>query len=164
MMVMIIKKVKGNVIMNITSFNKQFSDKLSICLSVCCILHCIALPFVILMIPRFASFWINDENVHVVLVLLAIPISLFAMAKSLAKHHNYKCISLAGIGLLMLVVAIFMHDIGFIGEHTGEELGHDDHDEHNGLGETLETIFTVIGGLVLLVAHFLNIRLTNKSS
>ena len=161
MMVMIIKKVKGNVIMNITSFNKQFSDKLSICLSVCCILHCIALPFVILMIPRFASFWINDENVHVVLVLLAIPISLFAMAKSLAKHHNYKCISLAGIGLLMLVVAIFMHDIGFSGEHGHEEHGHE---EHGGLGETLETVFTVIGGLVLLSAHFINIRLTNKSS
>ena len=147
--------------MNITHFNKQFSDKLSICLSVCCILHCIALPLVILMIPSFASFWINDENVHVVLVLLAIPISLFAMGKSLAKHHNYQCIYLAGIGLLMLVVAIFTHDIVFIGEHGGEGLGHD---ENDGLGETLETIFTVFGGLVLLGAHFLNIRLTNKSS
>ena len=114
------------------------------------------------MIPSFASFWVNDENVHVVLVLLAIPISLFAMGKSLAKHHNYQCISIAGIGLLMLVVAIFMHDIGFIGERAGEEeLGHDKHDA---LGETLETIFTVFGGLVLLGAHFLNIRLTNKSS
>ena len=30
--------------------------------------------------------------------------------------------------------------------------------------ETLETIFTVIGGLVLLSAHFINIRLINKST
>ncbi len=147
--------------MNIMYFKKQISDKLSICLSLCCILHCIALPVLILMIPSISSFWINDENVHIVLVIFAVPISLFAMGKSLKIHNNYKCISLAGVGLLLLVAAIFMHDIGFSGEHGHEEHGHE---EHGGLGETLETVFTVIGGLVLLSAHFINIRLTNKSS
>ena len=123
------------------------------------------------MIPSISSFWINDENVHIVLVILAVPISLFAMGKSLRVHHNYKCISLAGVGLLLLVAAIFMHDIGFMGEHGHEENGNQEHgheehghEEHGGLGETLETIFTVIGGLVLLSAHFINIRLTNKST
>ena len=161
--------------MKFTEAKKQFSDKLSICLSVCCILHCIAIPFLILLIPSVASLWINDESVHVVLVLLAIPISLFAMSVSLRKHHNYKCIALAVIGLVLLVLAIFMHDIGFSGEyghveHANEEHGnekHEDgehgHEEHGGLGETLETVFTVLGGLILLSAHFLNIRLTNKS-
>ena len=89
--------------MKLTETKKQFSDKLSMCLSVCCILHCIALPFLILLIPSIASLWINDESVHVVLVLLAIPISLFAMSVSLKKHHNYKCIVLAIIGLALLV-------------------------------------------------------------
>ena len=162
--------------MKFTEAKKQFSDKLSICLSVCCILHCIALPFLILLIPSVASLWINNESVHVVLVLLAIPISLFAMGVSLRKHHNYKCIALAVIGLALLVLAIFMHDIGFSGEHghvehANEEYGnekHEDgehgHEEHGGLGETLETVFTVLGGMILLSAHFLNIRLTNKAT
>ncbi len=154
--------------MNITHIKKQFSDKLSICLSICCILHCIALPVVILLIPSVASFWINDENVHIILVLLAIPISLFAMGKSLRIHHNYKCISLAVIGLLLLVLAIFMHDIGFGGEHVLAEHGdhdeHSDHNEHSGLGESLEIAFTVLGGLILLSAHIFNVRITNKSS
>ena len=156
--------------MKLTEAKKQFSDKLSICLSVCCILHCIALPFLILLIPSVASLWINDESVHVVLVLLAIPISLFAMSVSLKKHHNYKCIALAVIGLVLLVLAIFMHDIGFSGEHghvehanEKREYGEHSHEEHGGLGETLETVFTVLGGLILLSAHFLNIRLTNKA-
>ena len=140
--------------------NKDYiSDKVSICLSLCCILHCIALPALILVVPNIASFWINDENVHVFLVLLAIPISLFAMSKSLRKHHNYKCICLAGIGLLLLVLAIFMHDIGFNGEHSQGEHGHD---EHSGLGEILETVFTVIGGLVLFGAHLLNLKEISK--
>ena len=168
--------------MDITQVKRQFSDKLSICLSLCCILHCIALPVIILMIPSFASLWINNEKIHVILVLFAVPISLFAMAKSLRIHHNYKCISLAVIGLSLLVSAIFMHDINFGSEssHIGheeathhEESGHKDathheevghgHHEHGGIGETLETIFTVIGGLILLGAHYLNIRSIRES-
>ena len=180
--------------MDITQVKKQFSDKLSICLSLCCILHCIALPAIILMIPSFASLWINNEKVHVILVLFAVPISLFAMAKSLRIHHNYKCISLAVIGLSLLIGAIFMHDINFGSEssHIGhgeathnEEAGHKDathhdeeaehkdthheevghgHHEHGGIGETLETIFTVLGGLILLGAHYLNIRSIREST
>ena len=180
--------------MNITQVKKQFSDKLSICLSLCCILHCIALPAIILMIPSFASLWVNNEKVHVILVLFAVPISLFAMAKSLRIHHNYKCISLAIIGLSFLVIAIFMHDINFGSEsnHIGngeathhEEVGHEEvahneeaghkeatnheeaehgHHEHGGIGETLETIFTVLGGLILLGAHYLNIRSIGEST
>ena len=180
--------------MDIAQVKKQFSDKLSICLSLCCILHCIALPVIILMIPSFASLWINNEKVHVILVLFAVPISLFAMAKSLRVHHNYKCISLAVIGLSLLVGAIFMHDINFGSEnsHIGhkeathhEEVGHKEathheeaghkeathheedeheHHEHGGIGETLETIFTVLGGLILLGAHYLNIRSIREST
>ena len=169
--------------MNIAQVKKQFSDKLSICLSLCCILHCIALPVIILMIPSFASLWINNEKVHVILVLFAVPISLFAMAKSLRVHHNYKCISLAVIGLSLLVSAIFMHNINFGSEssHIGhkeathhEEAGHEEathheeaehgHHEHGGIGETLETIFTVLGGLILLGAHYLNIRSIREST
>ena len=169
--------------MNIAQVKKQFSDKLSICLSLCCILHCIALPVIILMIPSLASLWINNEKVHVILVLFAVPISLFAMAKSLRIHHNYKCISLAVIGLSLLASAIFMHDINFgsEGSHIAqeeathhEEVGHEEaapheedehgHHEHGGIGETLETIFTVLGGLILLGAHYLNIRSIREST
>ena len=171
--------------MDIAQVKKQFSDKLSICLSLCCILHCIALPVIILMIPSIASLWINNEKVHVILVLFAVPISLFAMAKSLRIHHNYKCISLAVIGLSFLVIAIFMHNIHFSSEstHIGheeiahhEEAGHKEatathheeaehgHHEHGGIGETLETIFTVLGGLILLGAHYLNIRSIREST
>ena len=169
--------------MNIAQVKKQFSDKLSICLSLCCILHCIALPVIILMIPSLASLWINNEKVHVILVLFAVPISLFAMAKSLRVHHNYKCISLAVIGLSLLVVAIFMHNINFGSENSHiaheeathhEEAGHEEaahheedehgHHDHGGIGETLETIFTVLGGLILLCAHYLNIRSIREST
>ena len=159
--------------MNIAQAKKQFSDKLSMCLSLCCILHCIALPVIILMIPSFASLWINNEKVHVILVLFAVPISLFAMAKSLRIHHNYKCISLAVIGLSFLVIAIFMHNINFGSESShighGEATHHDEeaehgHHDHGGIGETLETIFTVLGGLILLGAHYLNIRSIREST
>ena len=146
---------------------KNITDKFSICISMCCIMHCLALPVLIVLLPSISSLWINDEIVHVYLVLLAIPISLFAMVKSLKVHNNYKCISLAVIGLLLLIAAIFMHDIGsFFGEQShGEEQGHGEehgHDEHHGIGGLLEKIFTVLGALVLVGAHILNLRFSKK--
>ena len=118
----------------------NIGDKISICLSICCILHCIALPIFILIIPSFASFWINDEQVHLYLVLLAIPISLFTMFKSLKHHNSYKCISLAGLGLLLLISAIYIHD----------------------LGEIFEKSFTIVGATILFIAHFINMRFIKK--
>ena len=146
---------------------KNITDKFSICLSMCCILHCLALPVLIVLLPSISSLWINDEIVHVYLVLLAIPISLFAMVKSLKVHNNYKCISLAVVGLLLLVAAIFMHDIGSFFSEQGHvnEHGHVDehgHDEHNGIGELLEKCFTVLGALILVGAHILNLRFSKK--
>ena len=140
---------------------KNITDKFSICLSMCCIMHCLALPILIVILPSISSLWINDEIVHVYLVLLAIPISLFAMIKSLKVHNDYKCISLAVIGLLLLSVAIFMHDIGsFFGEHGHVEKH--GHSEHDGIGELLEKFFTVLGALVLVTAHILNLRFSKK--
>ena len=146
---------------------KNITDKFSICVSMCCILHCLALPVLIVLLPSISSLWINDEIVHVYLVLLAIPISLFAMVKSLKVHNNYKCISLAVTGLLLLIAAIFMHDIGsFFGEQGhNEEQGHGEehgHDEHHGIGGLLEKIFTVLGALVLVSAHILNLKFSKK--
>jgi hypothetical protein len=159
--------MKDIIAKNMNMNMKNITDKFSICLSMCCILHCLALPVLIVLLPSISSLWINDEIVHVYLVLLAIPISLFAMVKSLKVHNNYKCISLAVIGLLLLIAAIFMHDIGsFFGEQGhGEEKGHVEehgHDEHHGIGGLLEKIFTVLGALILVGAHILNLRFSKK--
>ena len=132
--------------MDIAQVKKQFSDKLSICLSLCCILHCIALPVIILMIPSIASLWINNEKVHVILVLFAVPISLFAMAKSLRIHHNYKCISLAVIGLSLLVSAIFMHNINFGSESSHIGHGEATHNEEAGHKDAKLGIINIITG------------------
>ena len=104
------------------------------------------------------------KRTYVLLVLSAIPISLTAMFKSLNKHHNYKCFILAGLGLFLLFIAIFMRDTDIGLEQLHDYHGIEDHahDKLGGLGETLETIFSILGGLVLLGAHFLKIKLSKK--
>ena len=90
------------------------------------------------------------------------PATLIATKRNSPGASWSRCISLAGIGLFLLVIAIFMHDLGLNAEHShNEENGHE---EHSGIGEILETIFTVMGGLILLGAHLFNIKLTKQAS
>ena len=70
------------------------------------------------------------------IVLLAIPFSFFAMFNNLRKHNNVKCIIMAGIGFSLLFLAIQMHDIGLV----------------------YETTFTIIGAIILITSHLINMR------
>ena len=115
---------------------KNKTDKLAISLSFCCIAHCIILPLLILLFPSISSLWINNGQFHLYIVILAIPFSFFAMFKNLKKHNNLKCIIMAGIGFSLLFLAVKMHDIGLV----------------------YETTFTIIGAIILITSHLINIR------
>jgi len=86
--------------------------------------------------PSISSLWINNEQFHLYIVILAIPFSFFAMFKNLKKHNNLKCIIMAGIGFSLLFLAVKMHDIGLV----------------------YETTFTIIGAIILITSHLINIR------
>ena len=100
--------------MNIAQVKKQFSDKLSICLSLCCILHCIALPVIILMIPSFASLWINNEKVHVILVLFAV----------MKNNKIFSYIALSWAFFYITFAMIQQHRAEVIGIEIAKSRGH----------------------------------------
>ena len=126
------------------SFNRQISclcsnkrtDKIAICLSLCCIAHCIVMPSLILLLPSVSSLWINNELFHLYIVLLAIPFSFYAILKNFKKNNNLKCVIMAGIGFTLLFLAIILHEFG----------------------EIYEIAFTIFGAIVLVFSHFLNMK------
>jgi|TARA_B100001939_G_scaffold259078_1_gene226023 hypothetical protein len=112
------------------------ADKSAIVLSFLCALHCLLLPAAIVLYPSTLGFLPGDESVHFALLFLVIPISAYALVKG-GKVHKSRKVFITGIsGLLVLVAAVV--------------LGHDI------LGEIGEKILTVLGSIIVIIAHVQN--------
>ena len=112
------------------------TDKLAMTLSLVCVVHCLFLPSFIILTAGFLSFSIDNEFIHNLILLAAVPVSIFALT---AGYRNHKTISflLTGIiGLFILIFAVFL----------GESI----------LGEIGEKIFTLLGSIFVAYSHFKN--------
>ena len=123
---------------------QSLSDKTAISLSLACTLHCLVLPLVAVFLPSFIAIPLQDEIFHVWMIIGVIPISAYALTMGCKKHKHYKILLLGGIGLLTLSVVAF--------------LGHDL------LGEKLEKTFTVLGTIIIAIAHIWNYRLCQNQT
>ena len=115
---------------------QAIADKSAIALSFLCALHCLLLPAAIVLYPSTLGFLPGDESVHFALLFLVIPVSAYALIKG-GKVHKSRKVFITGIsGLLVLVAAVV--------------LGHDI------VGEIGEKILTVLGSIILIIAHVQN--------
>jgi hypothetical protein len=111
-------------------------DKLAIGLSVLCLVHCLALPVALLLAPALGSVVLGTESpVHWLLLGLALPVSGYALWHGYRHHGRRTALLLGGVGLTSMLVAV---------SHL--------------ISPRLETLLTVVGVALLLIAHVLNIR------
>ncbi|MQP74533.1 MerC family mercury resistance protein [Stenotrophomonas sp. MYb238] len=108
-------------------------DASAVALSTLCLLHCLALPLLAALLPLFGA-WSEAEWVHGVFVLIAAPLSGYALWRA----HRHRPLPaalwlLAGAGLALLLAGAS----GVPGEHA-------------------ETPLTVAGSLALAGAHLWN--------
>lgn len=109
----------------------KWLDFTSIGLSGLCVVHCLALPFLAALLPMLGIF-ADNEWVHPVLVLLAAPMSLWAIIASHA-WRKWKVSALIAVGLALLGLAAFV----------------DAFDEY-------EVAMSVIGASCIAAAHIIN--------
>ena len=98
-------------------------------LSALCLLHCLALPLLVTIMPLVAQ-TAESELVHQLLVVATVPVSLRVIWKTLAAHRNRLFVGavLGGLGLLLL--AAFSEAVS-----------------------AYEEPITVVGGVLLCSAH-----------
>jgi len=124
--------------MNIST---RLLDIISIVISFACIVHCLFFPALLILLPTLLSS-INNELIHIILLVFIYPISIYAIYFGFKKHHN-KALVVQGIsGIFILTLALFMHELSF-------------------LGLELEAILTIMGAVVLAHAHFKNFRISS---
>ena len=105
-------------------------DACAIGLSSACTLHCLGLPLFVALLPTtlFAS---SSHDVHLVMVLLAVPVTLLVVWSERGGDAHRKLFSVSALaGLCLLILAV-----------TAAQ------------SETLETLLTVSGAVLLAAAH-----------
>ena len=112
------------------------SDKVAVTLSTACVLHCFFAPSFIILTSGFLSISIDNELVHYLILLLAVPISSFAFYLGWKNHKNTSFLPFGIIGLLALAAAVLM----------GEAM----------LGEAGERAITLLGSLLVAYSHYRN--------
>lgn len=114
-------------------------DKTAICLSGACLMHCLALPVLMVLAPWINAGIFGETWFHLSLVALVVPISLFAFRTGL-RQHGRKNMLLPGLAGLALVMLAGIMEFAHIGSHE------------------LAAGLTSVGGILLIIAHWRNLR------
>jgi len=119
-------------------------DKTAIVFSTLCVLHCLALPLLMVLLPALAILPLNQEMFHLGMVMCVLPTSIYAITLGCKKHKKLSVAYTAGLGLIALVAAVVF----------GE--GH--------LGEIGEKLLTTFGAVIIASAHLKNYKLCQQSN
>jgi hypothetical protein len=117
-------------------------DQLAVLLSGLCLLHCLLLPFAMVLLPFLGQF--SEDHLHAELLIVVIPVSAAALATGYRKHGLGEVVAWGLGGLLLLIIG------GTVA--------------HNVYGLIADRVLTVVGSLILAVTHYRNFRLTASCS
>ena len=121
-----------------TDSHRKLLDTTAVLLSGICLLHCLALPVLLTVLPIFNTQLLDEETFHLIMLVVILPVSVIALAIGCRQHKDRTTLILGTIGLgILTATAIFGHDW---------------------FGLTGERLVTSLGGLVLAAAHIQNYR------
>ncbi len=114
--------------------NSQLFDKVGMSASVACAIHCALLPIVITVLPIIGLEFLANPMLELSMIVLSIGLACIALSGAYKKHRK------------ILPFVILM--LGF----CSIAMGH--------LIEDLENYLIPLGGLLIAMAHFINLKLT----
>lgn len=103
-----------------------------------CALHCALMPFVVTVLPLLGLSFLASEPVEWALVALSATLGIGSLCLGYRAHRSRRALAVLSAGLALLV-------LGRVAEERGWEL----------YGVPL----MVCGGLTIMTAHFINLRL-----
>ena len=120
----------------------SFWDKAAVILSGLCLVHCLALPVVVAFLPFVSE--LTGDHLHAELLLVVIPISVFAFFIGYRRHRSLKIVGFGVLGMAVLALG---------GTYV-----------HSRFGIGADRAVTVAGSAVLAIAHFFNSRRTRHAA
>ena len=121
--------------------SRRFLDRLSISASLICAVHCAVLPLAITILPLVGLGFLAHGAFELGMILLSILIGTLSLGTSYRLHRRLNPILMMISGGVILL-------FNFIG-----------HESHSELAETLHPYIAAIGGLMVVAAHRVNMKL-----
>jgi hypothetical protein len=116
----------------------RYFDRIAIALSTVCIVHCLAMPFVIALLPVAALTVGSDGHFHSLMLWFVVPTSVLGFGLGVRAHWRFDSLVLGAIAIAVLAAAALT--------------GHDNWDP------SIETLVNVGASVLLAVAHWRNFR------
>jgi len=131
--------------MSFSAARPRLADLIGLALSSTCLIHCLALPMLLLLAPALGHWIALPEWTHAAILLLALPAAFAAMRAGWRRHGRIAppLAAAAGLGLLALGLAAHEGWMGFADPAATDRL------------------LTSIGALALAGAHLANWRLSH---
>ena len=124
-------------------FTSRFKiDGLAISLSFICAVHCLFTPSFVILAPTLLSISFDNEFIHYLILILAIPVSVFALSIGFKSHKSLSMVFSGFLGISILLFAVLIGN--------------------NLLGETGEKALTLLGSVIVAFAHFRNLKVCKQ--
>ena len=122
--------------------------KLSIFLSSLCVVHCLATPFVLLLLPALSTLF--SETIEALLVISVVPLSMAGFLPTWFRHRNNRLLALYLISITLILFSQFVLHVS-----------HDHAEQGISLMNWVRTGVTFTGALLLAWVVFQNNRHTH---
>ncbi|MBL6894512.1 MAG: MerC domain-containing protein [Porticoccaceae bacterium] len=86
--------------------SQTVTDKLALGASLACIIHCLAFPLLIILVPSMTILQMNNDALHFWMAATVIPAGLFMLIFGPKQHNRYRFFVIAAIFLTLFDVAL----------------------------------------------------------
>ena len=118
-------------------------DRAAICVSALCLAQCLLLPVLVVLTPLVSLGVFGEEWFHLALLGVIVPLSVAAFFQGYAIHRDARMLGPGVTGLAIVVSAAILHGIM--------------------LGALGAALLTSLGGILLISAHWINLRLRRRA-
>jgi hypothetical protein len=119
------------------------ADTLGMAASVLCLVHCLALPAILLLAPALSAGLTHDDRTHYCLAMFVTMFCLLGILPGYLQHSQKNVLCMMILGLSMVLFATFASAIM--------------------LGERFEIPIITVGNLLVVAAHYRNRKLLTCS-
>ena len=116
----------------------KYFDRVAIALSTICIVHCLAMPFVIAVLPVAAYAVGGDGHFHSLMLWFVVPTSVLGFGLGLRVHKRPDIVLMGAVAIAGLAAAALLG--------------------HSAWDPSVEVLVNVVSSVLLAAAHWRNFR------